>query len=128
MKSNGMKRVYWTIGQVVAFAIAYLLCRFAFYEFHQMKQWPNLLAIVGFALLVVGVIFNYKRLSIFTTLAYVVGFVLAMLFNKDGLDPGGGRTNNAWLIWGITFVLIILIGVIWEIINSRQLKNKQSKE
>lgn len=128
MKSNGIKRIYWAIGAVVAFAIAYLLCRFAFYELHQMKQWTNILAAVGFALLIVAVIFNYRKLSIFATLAYVGGFALAMLFNTDGLDPGGGRTNNAWLIWGIAFVIIILIGVIWEIINSRRIKSKPLKK
>lgn len=51
---------------------------------------------------------------------YVVGFILAMIFNTDAVDPGGGRTNNAWIIWGTVFILSILIAVIWGFISKQR--------
>jgi len=30
------------------------------------------------------------------------------LFNKDGIDPGGGRTNNAWIIRTFSYLEIVL--------------------
>ena len=36
-----------------------------------------------------------RILSITTISGYLAGFILGMVLNTDGIDPGGGRTNNA---------------------------------
>ncbi len=93
----------------------YWLCRFGFFEMHGMKQWPNLLALIGGVIILIAVMFGKRITSASTVIGYLLGFILALLFNTDGLDPGGGRTNNAWLIWGMVFIVAILIGIIMDI-------------
>jgi uncharacterized membrane protein YcaP (DUF421 family) len=92
--------------------ISYWLCRYIFFDMHGMKQWPNLLAIVSLAIIIIATISGKRIISATTVIGYIIGFILAMIFNTDGLDQGGGRINNAWKIWGAIFVLSILIGVI----------------
>jgi len=58
-----------------------------------------------------------------TIVGYIGGFVLAMLFNTDGIDQGGGRTNNGWIIWGIVFIVSILVGIILEFTGKHSHKN-----
>ena len=40
-----------------------------------------------------------------TIVGYIGEFILAMLFNTDGIDQGGGRTNNGWIIWQLRYKL-----------------------
>jgi len=94
------------------YGFSYWLCRYAFFGLHGMKQWPNALAIVGLITIVISVIFRNRIIPIATIIGYMGGFILAMIFNADSVDQGGGGTNNAWKIWGIVFILSILIGVI----------------
>lgn len=48
---------------------------------------------------------HYKKIILSTVAGYIIGFICSMIYNKDGIDPGGGRTNNAWK------------GIIWELID-----------
>ncbi|MPW27073.1 hypothetical protein GC105_14925 [Alkalibaculum sp. M08DMB] len=93
-------------------AISYWICRFVFFGMHGMKQWPNMLAIVSLIIIVIASIGGRQSLSVATVIGYIGGFVLAMIFNTDGVDQGGGATNNAWKIWGTIFICSILISII----------------
>jgi len=88
----------WGLSMIGLLGISYWLCRYTFFEMHGMKQWPNLLAILSIAILVIATIFGNRIISATTVIGYMGGFILAMTFNTDGIDPGGGRTNNAWII------------------------------
>ena len=55
-----------------------------------------------------------------TSFAYIVGFVVGVIFETDGIDAGGGATNNLWIIWTVVFICFIVVGVISErIFNSK---------
>ena len=112
--------LYFCIGITVAFCISYLLCRFALFDLHGMKQWPLMMGIVGLFVGVVASVFKKRTLALSAVLGYIGGFVFAMLFNTDGTDLGGGRTNNAWVLWIITFTAFIVIGTVLEIIVKRK--------
>ena len=103
--------------------ISYWLCRYTFFELHGMKDWPNLLAILSFIILVISTILANRIISVATMIGYLGGFILAMIFNTDGIDSRGGRTNNAWLIWGIIFCFSILIGCILAFVFKQRQKN-----
>lgn len=62
-----------------------------------------------------------------TVAGYIIGFICSMIFNKDGIDPGGGSTNNAWIIWSIVFLVIIISGIIWELID-KTIKNNSHNQ
>ena len=116
-------KILWGISMIGLLGISYWLCRFSFFEMHGMKQWPNLLAILSIAIIVVATIFGNRRIQVATVVGYMGGFILAMIFNADGVDPGGGRTNNAWIVWGAVFILSILIGVIWGFLSKQRHEN-----
>jgi len=107
-------KVLWGIITIELFIVSYWLSRFFFFEMHGMKQWPNLLAIVGLIIVVVSNILERRILSVATIAGYMGGFALAMIFNTDGIDSGGGATNNAWIIWGCAFVLSVIVGLFIE--------------
>lgn len=112
MKASDIKRkILWGVVSIGCLGFSYLLCRFAFFQMHGMKQWPNTLALVGLIIIVIASIAGKRRLAIATVVGYIGGFVLAMIFNTDGVDQGGARTNNGWIIWGCIFILSIIVGL-----------------
>lgn len=115
--------ILWEISMLVLFGISYWLCRHAFFQIHGMKQWPNLLAVIGITILVIATLFGNRIIPVASIIGYLGGFILAMILNTDGVDQGGGRTNNAWIIWGTIFIFSILIGFILSYI----FKNRSKK-
>lgn len=107
-------KTLWGVCMIGLLALSYWLCRFVFYEIHGMKDWPNILAIVSFIIIVIASIVGKKILSLATVLGYMVGFVLAMIFHTYGVDQGGGVTDNAWIIWSCIFLLSIIIGLFMD--------------
>ena len=120
IKNKGL----WGISMIGLLGISYWLCRYTFFEMHGMKDWTNLLAILSIVILVIATMFGKRIISVATVIGYMGGFIFAMIFNTDGIDPRGGRTNNAWLIWGIVFILSIFIGFILSFIPIQKHKNK----
>lgn len=116
-------KTMWGISMIGLLGISYWLCRFSFFEMHGMKQWPNLLAILSIAIIVIATIFGNRIIPVAAVVGYMGGFILAMIFNTDGVDLGGGRTNNAWIIWGTVFIFSILIGIILGFISKQRYEN-----
>ena len=98
--------------------IGFLLCRFAFFELHGMREWewPFDLWIAGVVVLLVSLIAKKQFVPWFTSVGYFLGFLAGVIFPTEGVDPGGGRTDNLWQIWTIVFAICILAGVIFEIV------------
>lgn len=122
MESIDKKNRYlWGIGLIGCLGLSYWLCRFAFFEMHGMKSWPNTLAMVALIILVIASILGRRILSIAAVVGYMGGFIFAMIFYTDGIDQGGGATNNAWIIWGIVFIVCLLIGLTLDIIYKQKI-------
>lgn len=107
------KRLWWTLG-VAGLLFAYLLCRFALFGLHGMKQWPNTLATVGVVVLAIAYLIDFRKLAITVAAGYMGGFIIAMIFNSSGSD---GETGNAWLIWAVVYFAAIAAGVVWELVG-----------
>ncbi|WP_313183785.1 hypothetical protein [Lacrimispora sp.] len=118
MKNNSKShKLFWAIKVLIAYFISYLLCQYGFITLHNSKEWPLVLFLFGYVIILIGSFFYLKKLMVSTVAGYIIGFLCGIMFNKDGMDPGGGRTNNAWLIWTFSFLGIVIIGIIWEIID-----------
>lgn len=105
--------------------IGFVLCRYMFFDIHGMKAWPVDLFVVGIVFLVISFFLKYKITPICTSAAYLIGFIAGATFQTDGVDAGGGTTNNLWIIWTVVFVCIILAGIICEkFIGSAKKTNK----
>ena len=107
-------------------AISYWIFRYALFDIHGMKQWPKFLAIVSLIIIIIGLINNRSTISMMTIVGYIGGFILGMLFNTDGIDQGGGRINNGWIIWGIAFIVSILASIILEFIGKYSNNNTKN--
>lgn len=127
IKEKTRRKKAITLFKINLFAIllaSYLLVRFVFFDLHGMKDFPSLLAFIAGSILLLSVLMNKKLLSIFTVIGYLLGFIIAMFFNSDSYDPGGGILNNAWIIWMITFFISLGIGWLLEIISAnKNIKN-----
>ena len=101
------------------YSVAYLVLgwmafRFLLLPMHSMQEWPTFLAIIGMVLVGVSLKKNYSSVARCASLGYVVSFLIGYLLQKDGLDAGGGITNNMWLIWTVSYFMIIAYGIYVE--------------
>jgi hypothetical protein len=120
----GMKaKTQWGLIMTGLIGISYLLFRFVFFNMHGMKEWPMDLAVLCIAIIMIATIFGNRKISIAIGIGYIGGFIIAMIFNTDGVDPGGGRTNNAWILWSGVLLVSLLIGFIASFIPNRIRKN-----
>lgn len=123
---NRKNKILLGVSMIGLLAISYWIFRYALFDIHGMKQWPNILAIVSLIIIIIAFINNRRTISMMTIVGYIGGFILAMLFNTDGIDQGGGRINNGWIIWGIVFIVSILAGIILELIGKHSHKNTKN--
>lgn len=115
MRNLLSKKVIWIMGLLLCLGISYLMCRFVFFDIHGMKQWPDILACVSLIILLVAIVLKMRWMSVTTAFGYIFGFILGAVFNTDGFDPGGGRTNNFWIIWTVGLLLCIIAGLAVDI-------------
>jgi len=120
MKMKMKPNFFWSLGSTVILTIGFLLFRYVFFDLHGMSQWTFILFVLGLIIIIAASIFSAKRILICTPLGYAIGFVLGMLFNTDSFDPGGGLLNNAWEIWTISFIMIVLASMAWELLHRKK--------
>jgi len=95
--------------------LGFVLCRYVFFDLHGMKEWPVDLFIAGLVALLVSLFARKQYVPWFTAGGYVFGFLLGVLFHAEGTDPGGGKTDNLWIIWTVVLAVCILAGILCEI-------------
>ena len=100
--------------------ICYVLTRYVFFDLHGMKVWPLVLFVCGIVVIVVSFVAKANLVPIFTALSYITGFVVGAIFQTDGLDTGGGRTNNLWIIWTVVFLCFTLASILTELFAARK--------
>ncbi len=116
-KTNG--KLIWGVCTAVCLAVGYWLCRYALFDLHGMKQWPDVLVIVGFVVVLIASAAGLRILAASAALGYPLAFGVAMATFTRGIDQGGGGTNNAWIIWGGVYLLCMVIGIAADIISRR---------
>lgn len=130
IKKSVLTRIFWVVGSIIALWGSYFLWFFLNDNgflgqrdfttgWRFMTAWPVTLVGFGMIIILIATIFLARKVMINTVVGYLIGSILAMLFNTDATDPGGGATNNAWQIWTITMLTFILIGLVWEVISHR---------
>ena len=94
---------------------SFLICRFALFDMHKMKQFPLVLLIAG------GLFIGISML--FASLGYPVSFAAGLIFRQDYADPTGAMTlNNMWIICIIVYLVIVCIGIVVEVIARKKRK------
>ncbi len=116
------KKAFQFFLSATCLAAAYFLSRFGLFSFHEMKQWPAVLAVTGIAVLAIAARFGCRIASATTVAGYLVGFFLGLWLGKEGTDPGGGRADSGWIIWTFIFLLGILCGFLADWIFQKKQK------
>jgi len=58
------------------------------FNMHGMKQWRNILAVVGLIVIVIASIADQRIIGVSTVAGYLGGFILTIIFNTNSLDQG----------------------------------------
>lgn len=112
MRTPAGSRLGFVVAMLALQAGAWYFARHTFLDLHGMHEWPTVLAVVSAVLITVAGLADFRKLPKNALAGYVLGFAAARFFAGDGVDPGGGATSNAWLIWGGVFALLCLRGII----------------
>ena len=127
-KNVVINKMLWAAGTAVALLVCYLICRHLFYELHGNKDWPLAMLILGLAVIFISAFFGAKKVMVCTAAGYVVSFIAGIVFNSyhDVVVNGEvvSRNSTAWLIWTVTFLVLIFAGIVWEFIGKRIRKQK----
>ena len=91
-------------------------------ERHMNSAWNFIMFVLSCLVLAIATLSSKKILMAFAATGYPIGFIIGTIFNRDSLDPGGGLLNNWWIVWTVTYLLIVLIGIIIEIIVKKSAK------
>lgn len=126
LSENLKYKIPYTIIMILLLGTSYLISRFVLFQMHGMKQWPNFLALLSIIVIIVASLVGKRIIPAATVIGYIGGFILAMTFNTDGVDPGGGRTNNAWIIWTVVLFICLLVALILEIFFKKAHKKASS--
>lgn len=93
---------------------SYVLVKYMLFSMHGMKQWPFILMIITLPEVILGICLNRKVFPWFASCSYGAGFFFALLFHSRSVDPGGGTTDNLWIIWTIAVLAIMVAGLAAE--------------
>lgn len=85
--------------------INYILTRVVFFDVHGMIDFTNSMSLLSAALTCIYVLSDNNVASICSSVGNLISFFIGYLFNKT-ID----YINNYWLIWGISYILIVVIG------------------
>jgi transcriptional regulator with XRE-family HTH domain len=124
-------KVLWIFGTSGVLCICYILSRHDVLGdlWHNMNEWPFDLFIFGLIVIVLAGLGNGRKIMISVPVGYIIGFILAALFNSYSIHPYEGRKNNGWMIWMFSYLAVISVGIIWQIISKiiRILSDKSNR-
>ena len=76
---------------------SFLICRFALFDMHKMKQFPLVLLIAGGLFIGISMLFGCSRFPLFASLGYPVSFAAGLIFSQDYADPTGAMTPEQYV-------------------------------
>ena len=118
-KNSMLRKALWLVTAIAVLFVSFLLCRFTFLDLHGSYQYPVFLLLAGIAAAIIAAIFDGYKVMICTVIGYIGGFAFGIMLGVDGIDQGGGATNNWWVLWTVSFIALIIAGVIWELLSRR---------
>ena len=118
MKKIFSKRSVQITLSLLVFTTAFILLHYSpLGAVHGRSDAALIVAIFGVFSLLIAYIFSFKYLMVTATLGYIPALLLGVIFNTDGVDGGGGVTNNLWQIWLVSYWVFIGVGLILDIIK-----------
>ena len=108
---------------LVIHIFSFIIIRYILFDIHGMKQFPVILFLCVFIAIIASALTKAKIIPYIISISYPIGFIIGLIFQKNGTDLGGGLTNNLWIIWTISIVIIVIISIIIEFIIKKNSAN-----
>ena len=118
------KRLALYLSSLAVLCAGFVIIRYALLSVHGMRECPLFLFIGGLSLLFISFFAGARKLPLFIALSYIIGFAAGLIFQSDGLDPGGGKTNDLWIIWTVVYICIVIVAAFCEGIIMRKKKER----
>lgn len=121
-----MKKMLSTpLGQILysstIFLLAFILLHFSpLNMIHGRSDAALIVGIFGVIALLVSYVFRLKLLTLTATFGYIIAFILGVIFQTNGVDSGGGSTNNLWEIWLISYWIFLGLGFLVNVILKKK--------
>lgn len=111
----------------------YALCgTFVLGSWHGMYEFPLYLCIAGVVVIIIAAFFYCREVIVSVPAGYIFGHTFAYFFHNDysgAGDPQGIMSyNNAWIIWAVTLVSCIAIGLILAVVSRYTKRKKETTE
>ncbi len=109
----------------ISFGVLFLstiLCRYAFFGLHELKEWPYDLMRFGIIALLISLFSGKRYVPWVTSVGYFAWFWIGVIFNKETVDAHGTRGYTMPFIWLWGFLACILLCFLLEVIVGFVLK------
>lgn len=110
MKNKTIVSIVLFISQIVI----YIITRFLSIIMHNMKDFSEMMALVSCAITCILILENKLFSASVAVYGSLIGFIIGLLFNTSYLDMNGSNMNNMWLIWLISYIIVVLLGMVIE--------------
>ena len=74
--------------------LGFILCRYIFFDIHGMKEFPEILLVLGLVVMTISALTKKKFLPYFISAGYMIGFLLGFIFQVTKIDANGVSVNN----------------------------------
>jgi len=107
------------IAALVALFAEYFLLRYPLLHLHRMKEWPLDLVVAALVISGIAVWVKNRIVPVCAVIGYAVGFAAGYFFQ---ISEPVKMTNNLWIIWTLTLLGFIVLGVILSVVKAKQKK------
>ena len=112
----------WIISSMVSLILFYCICS-------SLEDGNDAAFIVGFAgvlALIISYSFKMRITTITATLGYPISYILGIVFETDSITYPGGASSNWWQIWIISYWVLIVISITFDIVIKSKKKKRKS--
>ena len=106
------KKLKISIFLFILIIINYILTRFIYFNVHGMKDFPNTMSLLSAALTCLFILSENNISAICSTIGNTIGFFIGLMFYSVKVDYITGNTSNLWLIWGISYFIVVILGMV----------------
>ena len=85
--------------RLLVLCIGFIITRFPLFSLIGSYDWLRVMMLLSGALICLFSLAGRDLTANAVALSYAITYVAAHYFSTDSYDPGGGRLNNAWLLW-----------------------------
>ena len=93
------KLIFRTGMRLLALGAGFLITRFPLFSWIGSYDWLRVMVLLSGATVCLFSLTGRELTANVVPLSFAVTYIAAHYLSTDGQDPGGARTNNAWLLW-----------------------------